>query len=68
MMANPYVDSYTKTKSPENDPKKHKNSNLLKTKGMLKPKYRPFFTFSFPGGGQFASLSPASYATGYDIS
>jgi len=59
MMANPYVDSYTKTKSPENDPKKHKNSNLLKTKGMLKPKYRPFFTFSFPGGGAIRLSVPS---------
>jgi len=50
--------------------KTHKNNNVLKTKRMLKPKYkfsgRPAFTFSLPGG-QFAPLLPVSYATGYDI-
>jgi len=38
---------------------------------MLKPKYKlsgkPVFTVSLPGG-QFAPLSPVSYATGYEIS
>jgi len=37
---------------------------------MLTPKYqlcrRPVFIFSLPGG-QFALVSPVSYATGYDI-
>jgi len=46
--------------------KTQKNDNLLKTKRILKLKYKlngdPVFAFSLPGG-KFAPLSPVSYAT-----
>jgi len=47
-------DGQTKTPTHRNIIRKtHKNNNLLKTKTMLKPKYklsgRPVFTFSMPG-------------------
>jgi len=42
--------------------KTQKDNNLLKTKGMVKPKYkvswRPVFTFSLPGGN--SPLCPPS--------
>jgi len=46
-------------------------NNLLKTKTILKPKYKlsggSFFTFSLPREGKFDTLPPVSYVTGYDI-
>ena len=47
-------------------------NNLLKTKRILKPKYKfsagPVFTFRFPGWGQCAPLAlPVSYATGKNL-
>jgi len=56
--------------SPENNPKNTQNQQTTENERMLKPKYklsgRLDFTLSLPGG-QFARLSPVSYATGYDI-
>jgi len=52
--------------STENTPKNAKKSNLLKSKRILKLKYKlnggPVFTFSFAEDGN-SLLCPASYAT-----
>ena len=68
-MLNPDVDGYTKTLNHRKKVRKLQIYNLLKTKKILKSKYRlsggPFFTFSL--GGQFAPLPLVNYITVYDI-
>jgi len=60
---NPEVNGQTKTLNHRKIIRKtYKNNNLLKTKRMLKPKYklsgRPVFTFSLPGEN-FPTLPPS---------
>jgi len=64
-MVNPDVDGYTKTLNHGKILQKvQKIKNLLKTKRILKPKYKlsggPFCTISLP----FAPLPPVNYVTG----
>jgi len=58
-------------KSPENNPKNAKNNNLLKTKRILKPKYKysevQFSHLACQEEGQSASLHPVSYDTDCEI-
>ena len=66
MIVNPDVDSKTKTLNHRKIIRKtHKNNNLLKTKGMLKPKYkldgRSVFTFSLPR----VNIVPVKVASGF---
>ena len=66
MMLNPDVDGYTKTLNPRKILQKRKNNVLLKTKIIVKPKYKLsgglIFKFSLPGGWRFAPLSPVIHA------
>jgi len=65
MIVNPDVNGYTKTLNQRKILRKTQKNNLpvLKTKIILKPKYKlirgPFFTFSLPGGGD-SPLCPIS--------
>jgi len=72
MMVNLDVGGYIKTINHRNIIRKmQKNNNLLKTKTILKPKYKlsvgSVFTFNLPKGGKFDPLPPVSYVTSYDI-
>jgi len=63
MTVNPNVDGYTKTLNDrEIHRKTQKYSNLLKTKRMLKSKYRlnkaRLFHLAYQEGGRFAPLPP----------
>jgi len=63
-MVNPAVDVCTKTLYHRKLFRKtQKSNNLLKTKRILKPKYKlsgeQVFTFSLPGG-QFVPLAPSA--------
>ena len=58
---------YSNRKSTENLRETQKDDNLLKTKRILKPKYKLsevlFFTFSRPGESKSPLIPPASYST-----
>jgi len=61
---------YWNPKSPENYPLKAQKNNLLKTKRILKPKYKPsegrVFTLSLLGGGDSPLCPPVNYGTAYN--
>jgi len=74
MMVNLDEDGYTKSKTLNHRKiirKIQKNNNLLKTKTIIKPKYKlgggSVFTFSLRRGGKFDPMPPVSYVTGYGI-
>jgi len=61
MMVNPDVDGYTQTLNHRKILRKTQKNNLLKTKIILKPKYKvgggPVFTPSLPGAIRLSSPS-----------
>jgi len=63
MTVNPYMNVYTKTRNHQKTLRKLESSNLLKTKRILKPGYKPSrglgFTFSLLGG---TVRTPAPFA------